>query len=62
MVDQKNIISDIIEHSKKEIILNQELREKETQDTIAKISKEMKDAIDEIILSYNEDIKELDGI
>jgi hypothetical protein len=42
--------------------INQELMQKEIDDFISKSIKEMNDAIDELRLSYLEDLKEVDGI
>ncbi len=61
-VSQKEVLLDILEHSERQMKINQELMQKEIDDFISKSIKEMNDAIDELRLSYLEDLKEVDGI
>lgn len=61
-VSEKEVLLDILEHSERQIKINHELMQKEIDDFITKSVKEMNDAIDELRLSYLEDLKEVDGI
>jgi len=57
---EKEILFDILEHSEKQMKINQEFMQKEIDVFVNKSVKEMNDAIDELRMSYLEDIKEVD--
>jgi len=57
---EKDVLLDILEHSERQMKINQELMQKEIDDFVNKSIKEMNDAIDELRLSYMEDLKEVD--
>jgi hypothetical protein len=54
-------MKDILEYSEKQAKLNSEKKTKEIDDYANKIDKEMNEAIDEIMFSYTEDMKDIDG-
>ena len=54
-------MQDIIEHSQRQIKINEELMQKEIDDFISKSIKEMNDAIEELRISYNNEFVEIDG-
>lgn len=61
-VREKDVLLDILEHSERQMKINQELMQKEIDEFVSKSIKEMNDAIDELRISYLEDLKEVDGI
>jgi hypothetical protein len=61
-ISEKDVLMDILEHSERQMKKNQELMQREIDDFINKSIKEMNDAIDELRLSYLDDLKEVDGI
>lgn len=60
-VSEKDVLLDILEHSERQMKNYQEQMQKEIDDFINKSIKEMNDAIDELRISYMEDLKEVDG-
>ena len=58
---EKDVLLDILEHNEKQMKINQELMQKEIDDFVQKSIKEMNDAVDELRISYLDDLKEVDG-
>ena len=58
---EKDILADILEHSERQLKINQDFMQKEIDDFNSKCVKEMNDAIDEVRLSYQDEFVEIDG-
>ena len=52
---------DILEHSERQLKMNQDQMQKEIDEFIEKSIKEMNDAIEELRLSYQAEFVEIDG-
>ena len=58
---EQDIMIDILEHSERQLKMNQDQMQKEMDEFIEKSIKEMNDAIEELRLSYQAEFVEIDG-
>ena len=58
---EQDIMIDILEHSERQLKMNQDQMQKEIDEFIEKSIKEMNDAIEELRLSYQAEFVEIDG-